>query len=79
MEVKNNVVPNEQQIAGFFEPGPDGSIYMVNLLKFKERSTKTGARQISAVNRPMHCTALEYPNYSQRSAAALCSAHRLSD
>jgi len=36
MEVNNSVVPNEAQIAGFFEPGPDGPIYMVNLLKFKD-------------------------------------------
>ena len=38
MEVKNSVRPNDDQIAGFFEPGPDGPIYMVNLLKFKDRA-----------------------------------------
>ena len=38
MQVKNSVVPTEEQIAGFFEPGPDGPIYMVNLLKFKDRA-----------------------------------------
>ena len=38
MEVKNSVRPNDEQIAGFFEPGPDGPIYMVNLLKFKDRA-----------------------------------------
>ena len=80
MEVKNNVVPNEQQIAGFFEPGPDGSIYMVNLLKFKDRAEyEDGPRQISVVNRPMHSTALESPSYSQRSVAAPCSVHRSND
>jgi uncharacterized protein (DUF1330 family) len=36
LEVKNSVLPNEEQIKGFFEPGPDGPIYMVNLLKFKD-------------------------------------------
>lgn len=35
MNVKNAVMPNEAQIKGFFEPAPDGPIYMVNLLKFK--------------------------------------------
>ncbi|MCZ6617527.1 MAG: DUF1330 domain-containing protein [Gammaproteobacteria bacterium] len=38
MEVKNSVRPNEEQLAGFLEPGPDGPIYMVNLLKFKTRA-----------------------------------------
>ena len=38
MEVKNSVRPNDEQIAGFFEPGPDGPIYMVNLLKFKDQA-----------------------------------------
>ena len=38
MKVNNSVVPNEEQIAGFFEPGPDGPIYMVNLLKFKDKA-----------------------------------------
>ena len=38
MEVINRVVPNEAQIQGFMEPGPEGPIYMVNLLKFKERA-----------------------------------------
>ena len=35
MDVKNRVLPNEEQIKGFFEPAPEGPIYMVNLLKFK--------------------------------------------
>ena len=38
MQVKNSVVPTEEQIAGFLDPGPDGPIYMVNLLKFKDRA-----------------------------------------
>ncbi|MDP6377156.1 MAG: DUF1330 domain-containing protein [Pseudomonadales bacterium] len=38
MKVENAVTPNEQQLAGFLEPGADGPIYMVNLLKFKERA-----------------------------------------
>ena len=38
MQVTNSVYPNAEQIHGFSEPGPDGPIYMVNLLKFKERA-----------------------------------------
>ena len=38
MDVKNAVIPNEAQIKGFFEPAPDGPIYMVNLLKFKPKA-----------------------------------------
>jgi uncharacterized protein (DUF1330 family) len=38
MQVTNSVYPNEEQIQGFREQGPDGPIYMVNLLKFKERA-----------------------------------------
>lgn len=38
MEVSNSVYPNETQLKEFMEPGPDGPIYMVNLLKFKEKA-----------------------------------------
>ena len=37
MEVINRVVPNEEQIKGFMEPGREGPIYMLNLLKFKAK------------------------------------------
>ncbi len=45
MEVKNSVGPNAEQIAGFKEPGPSGPIYMVNLLKFKERAEYEDGRE----------------------------------
>lgn len=45
MEVKNSVSPNAEQMAGFAEPGPDGPIYMVNLLKFKVKADYTDGRQ----------------------------------
>ena len=35
MKVVNKVIPNKEQIMGFLEPGPDGPICIVNLLKFK--------------------------------------------
>ena len=44
MEVKNAVIPNEAQIKGFMEPGHDGPIYMLNLLKFKEKAVYEDGR-----------------------------------
>ena len=51
MEVKNSVVPNQEQIAGFFQPGPDGPIYMVNLLKFKDRAEYEDGRPTQLTGR----------------------------
>jgi uncharacterized protein (DUF1330 family) len=45
MEVNNKVTPGEEQIKGFFEPGADGPIYMLNLLKFKERAEYEDGRE----------------------------------
>lgn len=56
MNVTNSVYPNEAQIKGFAEPGPEGPIYMVNLLKFKakaeypdERATNLSGAQAYAI------------------------------
>jgi uncharacterized protein (DUF1330 family) len=39
MEVTNEVMPtSRERIEEMMAPGPDGPIYMVNLLKFKERA-----------------------------------------
>ena len=38
MEVINSLYPDKEQMEGFFEPGPEGPICMVNLLKFKPRA-----------------------------------------
>lgn len=39
MQITNEVTPsNPDQLAQMAEPGPDGPIYMVNLLKFKDRA-----------------------------------------
>ena len=38
MKVENKVRPNQEQMAGFSEAGPDGPIYMVNLLRFKHKA-----------------------------------------
>jgi len=45
MKVKNSVMPNESQMAGFMEPGHDKPIYMVNLLKFKEKAEYADGRE----------------------------------
>ena len=45
MEVKNAVMPNEDQIKGFSEQGGDKPIYMVNLLKFKEKASYPDKRE----------------------------------
>ncbi len=45
MEVTNKVVPNEEQMRGFVEPGHDGPIYMLNLLKFKAKAEYEDSRQ----------------------------------
>ena len=45
MEVNNRVLPNEEQMRGFADPGPDGPIYMVNLLKFRDRAEYPDGRE----------------------------------
>ncbi|MEJ6591637.1 MAG: DUF1330 domain-containing protein [SAR86 cluster bacterium] len=45
MEVQNKVTPSEEQIKGFFSPGADGPIYMLNLLKFKEKAEYEDGRE----------------------------------
>ena len=38
MEVKNKILPNDEQISGFLENPDLGPISMVNLLKFKKKA-----------------------------------------
>jgi uncharacterized protein (DUF1330 family) len=45
MEVNNKVTPSEEQIKGFFEPGADGPIYMLNLLKFRDKAEYEDGRE----------------------------------
>jgi len=44
LEYKNSVLPNKEQLEGFGDPGADGPIYMVNLLKFKEKAEYADGR-----------------------------------
>ena len=38
MKVENKVMPNEKQMEEFLEEGHDEPIFIVNLLKFKDRA-----------------------------------------
>jgi uncharacterized protein (DUF1330 family) len=44
MEFENSVIPDAEQLKGFLEPGPEGPIYMVNLLKFREKAEYADGR-----------------------------------
>ena len=45
MEVINRVEPSEEQMKGFMEPGREGPIYMLNLLKFKDEAEYADGRE----------------------------------
>ena len=45
MEVHNAVTPTAEQIEGFIAPDTAGPIFMVNLLKFKERAEYEDGRE----------------------------------
>jgi len=47
MEVVNRVIPNKEQIEGFLDPtaADNGPIYMVNLLKYKEKAEYEDGRE----------------------------------
>ena len=45
MEVNNRVMPSEEQMQGFFEAGHDKPIYMLNLLKFKDKAEYEDGRE----------------------------------
>tara|TARA_B110000483_G_scaffold94594_1_gene116384 strand:- start:100 stop:531 length:432 start_codon:yes stop_codon:yes gene_type:complete len=51
MEVENRVLPNQEQMQGFMEPGPDGPIYMVNLLKYKDVAEYEDGRETALTGR----------------------------
>lgn len=51
MRYSNSVYPNEEQIKGFFEAGPEGPICLVNLLKFKPRAEYEDGRESTLTGR----------------------------
>ena len=51
MDVVNSVYPNKEQMEGFLEPGAEGPICMVNLLKFKPRAEYEDGRETQLTGR----------------------------
>ena len=52
MDVTNEVMPTSaERINEMLEPGPDGPIYMVNLLKFKEHAEYEDGRETDLTGR----------------------------
>ena len=51
MKVENKVMPNEKQMEEFFEEGHDEPIFMVNLLKFKEKAEYPDKRETNLTGR----------------------------
>lgn len=54
MKYSNSVYPNGEQIKGFLEPGPEGPICMVNLLKFKARAEYKDGRESTLTGREVY-------------------------
>lgn len=52
MQVINEVAPSDpQQIAGMQEKGPEGPIFMINLLKFKDKAEYADGRETDLTGR----------------------------
>jgi len=52
MQVVNEVLPSDpEQVRGLMEKGPDGPIFMVNLLKFKDRAAYADGRETDLTGR----------------------------
>ena len=51
MKVENKVTPNEKQMEEFLEEGHDEPIFMVNLLKFKEKAEYPDKRETNLTGR----------------------------
>ena len=51
MEVVNKVYPDEEQLMGFLEPGAEGPVCMVNLLKFKVKAEYEDGRESDLTGR----------------------------
>lgn len=53
MEVKNAVMPNETQLKEFNQQGEDKPIFMVNLLKFKDKAQYPDKRETDLTGRKL--------------------------
>ena len=58
MKVENKVMPNEKQMEEFLEEGNDEPIFMVNLLKFKEKAEYPDKREFSFIR--IFCLLFEF-------------------
>ena len=45
MQIENRLRPNEAQMAGFSDGASDGPIYMLNLLKYRDRAEYADGRE----------------------------------
>ena len=55
MKFENKVMPNDEQMAEFLDPGNDEPIYMVNLLKFKDKAEYPDKRETDLSGRAGKC------------------------
>lgn len=51
MQVENSLHPSAQQMTAFQDPGPDGPIFMVNMLKFKDKAEYEDGRETNLTGR----------------------------
>tara|TARA_R110002124_G_scaffold19440_15_gene78035 strand:+ start:3573 stop:3998 length:426 start_codon:yes stop_codon:yes gene_type:complete len=51
LEYHNALEPSEEQIAGFLAPGDEQPIYMLNLLKYKDRAEYADGRETALSGR----------------------------
>lgn len=51
MKVENAVIPNKEQIEGFMQPGGEGPIFMVNLLRYKDKAVYEDGRETDLTGR----------------------------
>ena len=51
MEVINKLMPDKEQMQGFMEPDDGSPVYMVNLLKYKEKAEYADGRETDLTGR----------------------------
>ena len=66
MKVENRVFPNREQMKGFFENTDDNEpIYMLNLLKFKDKAEYQDGRKTSLTGRSIQTLCRSYEKTSR--------------
>lgn len=51
MNFENRLYPDEEQMRGFADPGAEGPIYMLNLLKYRDRASYEDGRETDLTGR----------------------------